>query len=311
MRLTKLSPNREQKLSNLFSNFMAVKEAQGIGDKTNYDYQMQISKFIETSHDSTDYDLLNEDVLSFFAKIPDTSPARFNKPYQYINAFLVWLLEEGYIAKNPLKANHIKKKKDEGNIKPVSEEDFKKFVKAIDKNIYTGRRNYCIANVMYDTGIRTSELLALKNSDYNPTDRSITVSKKTSKTKTSRILYLLPATCTMINEFMTLKPDEWEDWLFPSYEGKQYSINKLDKAFCDYSELSGVKIKPYQLRHTYPTEYLKNGGNVLVLQKMMGHTNLNMTKRYTEIDPEYLQSQHDQFSPAGHLTTTKIKKIKK
>ena len=311
MRLTNLNPNREQKLSKLFLNFMAVKEAQGIGDKTNYDYRMQVPKFIETSHDSTDYDLLNEDILSFFAKIPDTSPARFNKPYQYINAFLVWLQEEGYIPKNPLKANHIKKKKDEGNIKPVPLDDFLKWVKVIDKDKYTGLRNYCIAHVMLDTGVRTSEILALKNSDYNPTDRSITITKKTSKTKTSRILYLLPTTCTMINELMKYKPDEWEDWLFPNYEGKQYTINKLDKAFYDYSVLSGIKIKPYELRHTFPTEYLKNGGNVLVLQKMMGHTNLNMTKRYTEIDLDYLQSQHDQYSPAGHLTTTKIKKLKK
>ena len=215
-RLTKLSPNREQKLSNLFLTFMEVKEAQGIGDKTNYDYQMQLSKFIKASHDTTDYDILEQDIISFIGSIPDTSPARFNKPYQYINCFLVWLMEEEYIPKNPLKANHIKKKKDEGNIKPVSKEDFLKWVKVIDRENYTGRRDYCIAHVMLDTGIRTNELLSLKNSDYNPIDKSITISKKIAKTKTSRTVYLLPSTCTLINQFMKVKPDEWEeDWLFP------------------------------------------------------------------------------------------------
>ncbi len=310
-RLTKLSPNREQKLSNLFSNFMAVKEAQGIGDKTNYDYQMQIPKFIDASHNTTDYDTLEQDIISYFGSIPDTSPARFNKPYQYINTFLNWLIEEEYIPKNPLKANHIKKKKDEGNIKPIPQDDFIKLIKSIDKTNYTGLRDNCIAYVMLDTGIRTSELLSLKNSDYNPADRSITITKKVAKTKTSRTVYLLPNTCTLINQFIKVKPEEWEDWLFPNYEGKQFTTNKLDKAFNNYSKLSGVKFTPYQLRHTFATYYCQQGGNVLALQKIMGHSKLEMTKRYTEIDPDYLQNQHDQFSPAGHLTTTKIKKIKK
>jgi len=56
--------------------------------------------------------------------------------------------------------------------------------------------------------------------------------------------------------------------------------------------------------------FLKNGGNPLALQKIMGHTDLKMTKRYVELDPDYLQQQYDDFSPASGSNATRIKKLK-
>ena len=71
----------------------------------------------------------------------------------------------------------------------------------------------------------------------------------------------------------------------------------LDKSFAKVSARCGVKIIPYQLRHSFATLYLKNGGDLFTLQKQMGHSDLRMTKRYTEIDNDFLQSQHSTFSP--------------
>lgn len=55
----------------------------------------------------------------FFAAIPDTSPARYNKPCQYITAFFNWMVKQEYIPKNPITTNELKKSHDEGNLKPV------------------------------------------------------------------------------------------------------------------------------------------------------------------------------------------------
>ena len=62
----------------------------------------------------------------------------------------------------------------------------------------------------------------------------------------------------------------------------------LDKDFAKAGNLSGVKIAPYQLRHSFATLYLKNGGDLFTLQKEMGHSDLRMTKRYSEIDDDFL-----------------------
>ena len=61
------------------------------------------------------------------------------------------------------------------------------------------------------------------------------------------------------------------------------------------------KITPYQLRHSFATLYLQNGGDLFTLQKQMGHSDLRMTKRYTEIDDRFLQLQHTAFSPVNLL----------
>lgn len=190
-RMVKINKKSDNKLSEMKINFMAIKEAQGIGDKANYDYQRQLEKFIDASHDTTAYDVLEADTIAYFTAIPDSSPARFNKPYQYVNAFLNWMEEEKIIFKNPLKANKIKKKQDDGNIKPIEPEQIKDFLKAIDRGNYTGLRDYCIANIMLDCGIRSSEILAITNDDYNFADRSITIRKEVAKTKVDRTVYLI------------------------------------------------------------------------------------------------------------------------
>lgn len=65
-----------------------------------------------------------------------------------------------------------------------------------------------------------------------------------------------------------------------------------------YSEKSGEKITPYQLRHSFATLFLKNGGDVFSLQHLMAHSDLRMTKRYTELDESYIEQQHRSYSPA-------------
>ena len=88
--------------------------------------------------------LLESDVLTFFAAIPDTSPARYNKPFQTINAFLNWALEQELIEKNPIKVHKLHKRRDDGNIKPLPVDKLQAFLASLDKSTYTGLRDYVI-----------------------------------------------------------------------------------------------------------------------------------------------------------------------
>ena len=83
-------------------------------------------------------------MLTFFAAIPDTSPARYNKPFQNINAFLNWALEQELIEKNPIKVHKLHKRRDDGNIKPLPVDKLQAFLASLDKSTYTGLRDYVI-----------------------------------------------------------------------------------------------------------------------------------------------------------------------
>jgi site-specific recombinase XerD len=306
--MTKI-PEQRMTLSMLAEKFLMVKEAQHCGEKTLHDYRVQVRKFVEQSRNLVEYDALEQDVLRYFAAIPDTSPARYNKPFQNVNAFLNWLVEQEYLVKNPMTANKMRKRRDDGNVKPVELNDLRLFTDVIDKTTYCGLRDFTIVMVMLDTGIRTSEILGLQNEDFSPYDNSVVIGKTLAKTRTRRVVYLSASTARYVEEFMRCKPKEWENWLFPNYEGRQLKVQHLDKAFIKYSRLSGLKITPYQLRHSFATLFVKNGGDLFSLQRMMGHADLRMTKRYAEIDEDFVRSQHAEFSPARSLMQGRKRKL--
>ena len=302
MRMRKVTESKKPlSLEELAGSFLAMKKAQKLGQETLYDYQKQIERFLRSSHNSLDYAILEQDTLNFFAAIPDTSPARYNKPYQYITAWFNWMVKQKYLPQNPISANELKKRRDDGNIKPATVEDLKRFMGGLDKQSYTDMRTYTILLVMLDCGIRTKELLGLKESNFNANEGTLQVSKVVAKTRRERLLYLSPQTVKAITAFIHVKPREWNNWLFPNYEGNQLTTTYLDKDFAKASNACGIKITPYQLRHSFATLYLKNGGDLFTLQKQMGHSDLRMTKRYTEIDDDFLQIQHTTFSPVNLL----------
>ena len=91
--------------------FLMEKAAQHTGTVAMADHQNYLAHFLKSSHNSREYDSLDADVLAFFSSIPDTSPARYNKPFQNVNAFLNWMLEQEYIPKSPIKAHKLHKRR--------------------------------------------------------------------------------------------------------------------------------------------------------------------------------------------------------
>jgi site-specific recombinase XerD len=81
-----------------------------------------------------------------------------------------------------------------------------------------------------------------------------------------------------------------------------------------YSKRIGIKVRPYDLRHSFALNFLRNGGNVFALQKLMGHSTLDMTKRYLALTQGDLQEQHAKASPVNMLESgmsMRLGKIKK
>lgn len=251
-------------LEEAVQKFLMEKDAQHTGAAAMTDYRNCLARFVKSSHNSIEYDLLDADVLAFFSSIPDTSPARYNKPFQNVNAFLNWMVEQEYIPKSPIKAHKLHKRKDEGNIKPVPVSDLKTFIASLDRRTYTGLRDYVIILLMLDTGVRTKELLSLRDTDYFRNGKYLCIEKNIAKTRKKRIAYLSSSTANILENFIARKPKEWEDWLLPNYEGRQLKVDHLDKSFAKHSEICGVKITPYQLRHSFATLFLKNGGDVCI-----------------------------------------------
>lgn len=118
MRMKKIVENRT--LKSAAAEFLAFKRAQKIRERTLHDYQKHINPFIEQSSNSMDIDVLKREIQDYFANIPATSPARYNHPYQYLNALFARCAKQDYLPYNPFDKLELKKLKDEGNIKPAT-----------------------------------------------------------------------------------------------------------------------------------------------------------------------------------------------
>lgn len=302
MRLGSIVLEQEDMLLNLINEFIYLKETQGREGRTVKDYKKELMKFYNSSSKKVNEDSLREDVLFYFSTIPTTSSAVFNRPYSCLCAFFNYLVRKRYLPINPLIDAEIKKKKDDSYITSADMEDVKKLMGVCDKRSYTGYRNYCIILLMIDTGIRTSELVRLRDCDFERD--KIVIRPEICKTHSSRILYLSPSTSSAIGKLIKVK-NGFGETLFSSREGRELDTNELSREFRKLSCKAGVKITPYQLRHTFATICVKNGINVFLLQQLMGHSDIAMTRRYTDINGKDLEKAHSSFSPISLLEGNK------
>lgn len=308
MRVKKLQ-NTATSLAAAMDEFMEFKVAQKSANLTLKDYRQTFKFFKAAASDSMDEDILRKETLAFFKAIPDTSPSRYNKPYSNMNAFYNWCLDQEYLTVNPLKKLKLKKKKDDGKILPVTIDELRGFMNVINTHEYAGLRDYAAILLQIDTGIRPGEMLKLTEANYDAAKSSVMVPKSAAKTDENRQLFLSPQTVRYINKLLKAKLDSWGPWIFCSYEGTQlYEVNYA-RRFQLYSAESGIKITPYQLRHSFATLYLKNGGDIFTLQRTMGHSDLRMTKRYVEIDDDFMREQHELASPAASLLIERKRRL--
>ena len=96
--------------------FIAFKAAQKVRERTIRDYTKYLNDFVQKSTDSLELDDLKGDLLRYFAAIPNTSPARFNHPYQYLHALFSWCVKQDYLICNPFEKLDLKKRRDDGNV---------------------------------------------------------------------------------------------------------------------------------------------------------------------------------------------------
>lgn len=145
-----------------------------------------------------------------------------------------------------------------------------------------GFRNKCIFNLFLDSGIRREELITLdKNKLF---DNHFIVYGKGRK---ERIVTYGIGTRNMIQQYLEeYRPFGFEniDILFLNRNGTPITEDTIKRMFTDLRNKTKIKtLYPHQLRHTFATYFLINGGDSFTLQMLLGHTTLDITQRYVHL----------------------------
>ncbi|SMB97701.1 Site-specific recombinase XerD [Thermanaeromonas toyohensis ToBE] len=285
----------------LLQEFLLWKSAQGASPRTLHDYSAHINLFFSRFPEAqNDYSSLRRCLLSYLGE--PIAPATKNLRITYLKAFFAWCVKEGYLPENP--ATGIKKIRDDGRIRHISLEDVERLLKQPNRKTYTGMRDYCMMLLQLDTGIRPSEMVELLPGDVNLEAREIYIRPETAKARIARTLPISPFTAQVIAQFLKLRPSWWskEVPLFASENGRKLSSWWWCKRFQKYRDMAGIDATPYSLRHTAAIELLRNGADAFAVQRILGHSTLDMTRRYIKLSQEDIKEAHEKASPVYKLS---------
>lgn len=162
-------------------------------------------------------------------------------------------------------------------------------------------RDRAIVLLLLDTGLRVSELAGLRRSDLRP-DGSVKVTGKGARER------IVPVGSTarqaLLRYLRTLEPLEPDDRILRSARGgRPLDAKGIQSIFKRLKTKAGIpgRCSPHLLRHTFARSFLMNGGDAFSLQRMLGHSTLDMVKRYVALADTDLAARHRQASPADHL----------
>jgi len=209
-----------------------------------------------------------------------------------------WLLKEGVVSDNPvskIKAPKQSKKLPsffrEGQLDPTN------FDTLFDDS-FDGVRNRLIIEVLYQTGIRLSELIALKVKDVD--QYKVKVLGKRNKERAIPISEKLSG---LISEYQKLLLEKglFSEYLFVLKNGNtlypKFVYRLINSYFGNVTDID--KSSPHVLRHTFATHMLNNGAGLETLKELLGHANLSATQVYTHNTFSQLTKVYSQTHPRG------------
>lgn len=169
-----------------------------------------------------------------------------------------------------------------------------------------GLRNMCLFALMVDCGLRRNEALELECSNIHISQGIIKVLGKGQK---ERIVPIGLYTKKLLNTYITgYKPTpiyETERLFLDRYL-KPLTENGVKELFNRVKRKTGItKPHPHILRHTFATKYIMNGGDIISLQQILGHTSLEMVKKYSHLASSYLMRAHHKFAPLDNIERKK------
>ena len=220
-----------------------------------------------------------------------------------IRAFWSWLVEEEIIESTPFSKLKIPKppKKIIAAFSPHQIES----LLSVMNGSAEGYRGAVIVLTLLDTGLRVNELINLKMGNVWLEDGLVKVLGKGNKERLVPIgKQIRKLLWRYINQYRPEPALSKLDNMFLTQDGRPLTKNRVDSIMKRYglmAGLTGVRCSPHTLRHTFAINFLRNDGDVFSLQKILGHSSLEMTRRYCELANVDIKKAHAIASPVDNL----------
>ena len=315
-------------LSKALVGFLQFKEAEGNSLNTLANYKREIEMWVSHSGDLAVSSVTTEQVRAYLSYLrTDYVPRRIyggnDKPLSMktirnhwvaLSAFFTWAKAEFGIP-DPMDGVPTPKFQ-KTQIQPFNKEQIEALLKACelsreaktrDRRSFTHKRgtatrDRALIKVLLDSGLRATELCSLAIRDYDPKTGEIRV--RFGKGGKQRFVFVEKGARRELWRYLAQREQDDtdpEDPLFLGRNDKPMNKTSLRLLLNRLGQKAGVpNCHPHRFRHTFAIQFLRGGGDVFSLQKLLGHSTLDMVKHYVAIAQVDIQNAHRRASPVDN-----------
>ena len=295
-------------LSESIDSFLLDQRVRGNSIKTVDYYAFSLGLFSEYfGSDSSVSDITLAACKKYYLYLVENKNVNSVSVQSYIRGlrtFLKWLYDEKLIDENICQKFKLPKATRKV-IDVLSDEEISRLMSTLSSSDWLIVRNRLIVALMLDSGLRLNEVVTLQASSLHIKDRYLIVTGKGDKQRT-----------VPFGEYTARTLDEYLN-LTKNAGIKTNLIIKVSETQCGFEPVTESTIKnmvrklkvraniprlyPHLLRHTFATRYLENGGNIYTLQAILGHSSLDMVKKYLHLATTRIRADFPKYSPLDNI----------
>lgn len=290
----------------VFEDFVVAQTAKGYTEKTIANYRSHFKSISRhTDIDRAFSDLTQADIDGMIVSMRKSGLAT-NSISSYVRVFktfMNWSRQQGYTTLTAPNYKQVETVKE-----PYTDEELLRLLEKPRANgTFCEYRNWVIINFLLNSGCRAATVRNIQNGDVDLSNSRIVF--RHTKTHKVQVVPLCSQMVRILKDYCKTRGGGESDYLFCDEYGGMLSANALRLAIERYNHSRGVKKTSVHLfRHTFARKYLIDcGGDAFMLQKLLGHSTLKMTRHYCNIYDADIANNFDRLSPLENMTQTKQK----
>jgi integrase/recombinase XerD len=283
--------------------------ARGLSVHTLRAYASDLRLFsLEVGADTRPHDISRECVRAHFRALKDkrsAGPATIRRRAATLKSFFRWLVESGRVSTSPLQGLGLGIRLPKRLPKALDRADLRRLIRTVETPACGGAVSSqecpllrAIVLTMLATGVRVSELVAVRIEDVSLEDRSILIHGKGNRER--RVYVAGPAALRSISR-LHRQAAKRGSWLFSHVDGRYISTQFVRSRLRALGRTAGVSrhLTPHMLRHTAATQLLEAGVDTRFVQRLLGHSSIATTQIYTHVTDRMLKMQLDAADTIG------------
>lgn len=288
------------KLSEAIDEFLIACEADGLSISTIRWYISLLKNFSMWVGDNSLSAIDTNRIRSFIIYIrkkykPDTASGHIRA----LHRFFKWSADE-YGIKNPMRNVRYPQVQKQHVPKSVSNDDIVKLFDSITDDVI-GHRDRAMFSLLIDCGLRAGEVITIQMTNLDMLNRRVVVTGKGNK---SRVVPFSEFTKRVINKWLLVR-GPYEYLFYNMRTTEPLTSNGLLQITRRIKKKAGItgRLNPHAFRHAFARDFLKNGGDLVTLRRLLGHADLEVTANfYAVFTVDEIGETHDKFSPINNLS---------